>query len=85
MSPDTPVSSTNKIDRHDITEIHFWIVESVVKHHKTTYSRIIMWWFLSHSPNFKILVSMIYIDFLNLQLLHQISQQILPSGDIAGQ
>ena len=30
FSPGTPVSSTNKTDRHDITEI----VESGVKHHK---------------------------------------------------
>jgi len=30
--PGPPVSSTNKTDRHDITEI---IVESGVKHHKT--------------------------------------------------
>jgi len=29
MTPDTPVSSTNKTDRHDITEIY--IVESGVK------------------------------------------------------
>jgi hypothetical protein len=31
FSPGTPVSSTNKTDRHDITEN---IVESGVKHHK---------------------------------------------------
>jgi len=31
FSPGTPVSSTNKTDRHDITEICF---ESGVKHHK---------------------------------------------------
>jgi hypothetical protein len=31
FSPGTPVSSTNKTDRHDITEI---FVESGVKHHK---------------------------------------------------
>ena len=32
FSPGTPVSSTNKTDHHDITEILF---ESGVKHHKT--------------------------------------------------
>ena len=31
MTPGIPVSSTNKIDRHDITEIY--IVESGVKYH----------------------------------------------------
>jgi hypothetical protein len=30
--PGTPVSSTNKIDCHDITEI---LLESDIKHHKT--------------------------------------------------
>ena len=33
--PGTPVSSTNKTDRHDATEILI-IVESGVKHHKPT-------------------------------------------------
>jgi hypothetical protein len=33
--PGTPVSSTNKTDRHDITELLI-IVESGVKHHKPT-------------------------------------------------
>jgi poly-D-alanine transfer protein DltD len=32
FSPGTPVSSTNKTDLHDITEI---LVESGVKHHNT--------------------------------------------------
>ena len=39
FSPDTPVFSTNKTDRHDITEILLKVelnTESRVKHHKST-------------------------------------------------
>ena len=39
FSPCPPVSSTNKIDRHDITDILF---ESGVKHHQTNKQNIFM-------------------------------------------
>jgi hypothetical protein len=36
FSPGTPVSSTNKIDRHDITEILLKVVLNTIKQTKVT-------------------------------------------------
>ena len=43
FSPGTPVSSTNKSDRHDITEILFKVALNTINHHPTTTNLSIMY------------------------------------------
>ena len=53
FSPGTPVSSTNKTDRHDITEILLKVALNTIKHKTSIFNQQIMfldstsihWWF----------------------------------------
>ena len=90
FSPGTPVSSTNKTDRHDVTEN---IVESGVNHQKNLnpntfiYYYCIFWWsihIVDQNPKYthKSVLNLIVLNtniiieecFLSMKLLHRLAE-----------